>query len=41
MSGLKEGVLVAVGEYSPHEKNEPQEDVISRNLRKEGTVIHQ
>jgi hypothetical protein len=41
MSSLKEGMLVAVEEYSLHEKNKPQEDVMSRNLRKERTVIHQ
>jgi hypothetical protein len=39
-SGLKEEVVVAVGEWSPREMTEPQEDVTNRNLGKEGTVIH-
>jgi hypothetical protein len=33
-------VVVVVGEKSPHKKTEPQEDITSRNLEKEGTVIH-
>jgi hypothetical protein len=39
MSAL-EGAVVAVGEWSRRETPEPQDDITSRNLRKERTVAH-